>query len=521
MTRRQRRAARPTGPRERVRLELSGVAHGGEAIGRLEGRVVFVPYGLPGETVVAEIVQDKGDYARAQIVEIETASPDRVQPPCVYFGTCGGCQWQHAGYPAQLRFKQDIVAEQLRRIGGYAEAERLVLPTIGMDQPWHYRNHARFSVGRKYGELCFTRLGTRQLLRIDHCWLMQPTINGILGTLQRRLPGFRAHQLAIRVGANTGDLLINPALPPLGDPLPLTDVVTHAPAHHAWAALRGAAPDAIATAEIPEPDAWTEGPDSAATPEPPDATGPSTAEPTEAGTTSRSAIPQNVEREAAATEEPIPSGQPDLHEQLLGRRFRVAAPAFFQVNTRREHRAADFPTEEIAHRFADLIPVDGLSMAETLVLVALECLDLQPDDVIVDAYCGVGTFAAILAPLVRSVVGIEESPAAVKDAQANCRDLPNARFIAGKTEDVLPRLEERPTKVLLDPARVGCDAAVLEALTVAQPERIVYVSCEPATLARDLAILREGGYVLQHVQPIDMFPQTYHVESVSLLVRPR
>src|SRR5437763_16053480 len=127
--RRRHRQRQPAGPRQRVTLELTGVAHGGEALGRHEGRVIFVPYGLPGETVVAEIVQDKPDYARAEIVEIVEASPDRVRAPCAYFGSCGGCQWQHASYGAQLRFKRGIVAEQLRRIGHFEDSERLVLPT--------------------------------------------------------------------------------------------------------------------------------------------------------------------------------------------------------------------------------------------------------------------------------------------------------------------------------------------------------------------------------------------------------
>ena len=471
---RRQRQRLPTGPRERVRLELTGVAHGGEAIGRHEGRVFFVPYGLPGETVVAEIVQDKGDYARAEIVEIEQASPERVVAPCVYFGTCGGCQWQHASYEAQLGFKRGIVAEQLRRIGHFEDADRLVLPTIGMAEPWHYRNHARFTVGRRYGELCFTRSGTRQLLRIDHCWLMQPTIDAILAKLQRRLLGFRAHQLSIRVSANTGDLLVNPGLPPLGEPLPITDDEL----------------ERAGDSEVPRERPYGLG----LAPEPP------------------------LDGEADLwPDDEIPSGQTELHEELLGRRFRVAAPAFFQVNTRREQRGPDFPSAAVVERFGHLISKAGLSIAETLVLLGLDRLDLQPDDVIVDAYCGVGTFAAVLAPFVREVVGIEESPAAVKDAGENCRDLPNARFIAGKVEDVLPKLTVRPTKVLLDPARVGCERPVLDALIAAELERIVYVSCEPATLARDLAILREGGYRLESVQPLDMFPQTYHVESVSLL----
>ena len=474
--RRRYRDRPPAGPRERVTLQLTGVAHGGEAIGRHEGRVFFVPYGLPGETVEAEIVLDKPDYARAEIVELIEVSPDRVTAPCAYFGSCGGCQWQHASYATQLEFKRNIVAEQLRRIGHFEDAERLVLPTLGMADPWHYRNHARFTVGRRFGELCFTRSGTRSLLRIDHCWLMHPMIDASLARLQRRLPGFRAHQLSIRVGANTGDILINPELPELGKAIPLSDEELE---RHGDPSIPKARPHGLGMPSEP---------------------------------------PFHDDTPALPREE-IPSGQTELYEELLGRRFRVAAPAFFQVNTRRERRGPAFPSPEIVARFGHLISEFGLSIAETLVLLGLDRLDLQSDDAIVDAYCGVGTFSALMAPFVREVVGIEESPAAVKDAGENCADLPNLRFIAGKVEHVLPQLTERPTKVLLDPARVGCERPVLDALIAAELERIVYVSCEPATLARDLAILREGGYTLQSVQPLDMFPQTYHVESVSLLTR--
>jgi 23S rRNA (uracil1939-C5)-methyltransferase len=275
-------------------------------------------------------------------------------------------------------------------------------------------------------------------------------------------------------------VLINPELPGLGEPLPLTE-------------------EELERAGDPS--------------EPrdrPHALGPAPAQP-----------PASLVAEYAARwpHDEIPSGQTELYEELLGRRFRVAAPAFFQVNTRREGRAPNFPSPEIAARFGHLFPEDGVSVAETLVLLGLDRLDPQPDDIVVDAYCGVGTFSALLAPFVGQVVGIEESPAAVKNAEQNCADLPNLRFLAGKVEDVLPKLTERPTKVLLDPARVGCERSVLDALIAAAPERIVYVSCEPATLARDLAILREGGYTLRSVQPLDMFPQTYHVESVALLSR--
>ena len=415
----------------RARLELTGIAHGGEAIGRLDGRIVFVSHGLPGEEVEVELIEDRRDYARAQIVEVLRPSEERVTPPCPYFGTCGGCQWQHAAYPAQLRFKQQIVAEQLKRIGGFQDAERHVLPTLGMQAPWHYRNHARFSVGRRFGELCFTKQGTRSLLRIDHCWLMQPPINETLARLQGRLAGFRSHQVTIRVGANTGDQLVSPKLTPTPD---------------------------------------------------------------------------------------VPSGETALHEELLGRRFRIAAPAFFQVNTVREQREPPPGAERFAGRVGP--PDGGLSMAELLILTALDRLDPQPDDVVVDAYCGVGTFTSLVAPFVREVIGIEESSAAIKDAWENARDLANVQFVCGKTEDVLPKLRQRPNKVLLDPARVGCDPAVLQALSTSELERVVYVSCDPATLARDLAILRDhGDYTLIDVQPLDMFPQTYHVECVATLTR--
>ena len=157
-------------------------------------------------------------------------------------------------------------------------------------------------------------------------------------------------------------------------------------------------------------------------------------------------------------------------------------------------------------------------MAELLILTALDRLDPQPGDVVVDAYCGVGTFTSLVAPFVREVIGIEESSAATKDAWENAADLANVQFVCGKTEDVLPKLRQRPNKVLLDPARVGCDPAVLQALSTSRLERVVYVSCDPATLARDLAILRdEGGYTLLDVQPLDMFPQPYHVECVATL----
>jgi 23S rRNA (uracil1939-C5)-methyltransferase len=415
---------------ESVSVELTDAAFGGEAIGHLpDGRVVFVPKALPGETARVRLLQERRDFARAELEELQRPAPGRVEPSCPYYTAgCGGCSWQHAEYALQLQLKEHIVADQLRRIGHFADAVDLVRPAIGMLEPWHYRNQARFTVGRRFGELCFTYRSSHRLMRIDHCWIVHPRINEVVEVAQGRLSslGRRIHQVSIRVGANTGQLLVSPALP-----------------------------------EVPE----------------------------------------------------IESGQPFLEEELLGRRFRLEPPSFFQVNTRREVR--DLPAAIGRARLPR--PADGVSMAELLALMVLDRLEPQPDQLVIDAYSGVGTFALLLAPLVHEVIGIEEARSAIRDAVYNGRDVPNARFIQGKTEAVLPALSEEPDSVVLDPARMGCDPAVLDALLRIRPRRVVYVSCDPSTLARDLRILVGGGYTVHEVQPLDMFPQTYHIECVATL----
>jgi 23S rRNA (uracil1939-C5)-methyltransferase len=411
---------------EELQLELDEMAFGGQAIGRADGQVIFVPYAIPGEAVRVGIERPKKGYARTRLLEVLRPAPERVWAPCTYFGACGGCQWQHVAYPAQLAYKQHVVAEQLRRLGGFEDAERYVRPTLGMVAPWEYRNQARFSLGRRWGELGFTRKETHRLLRIDYCWLMMPQINRALDLLQRRCAGLETHQVTIRYSARTDQLLVQPAIP-----------------------------------QVPE----------------------------------------------------LPTGQPYLEEELLGRRFRVAPSAFFQVNTRPEWRElpASLSVPWLAERRGQY------AMADLLALTVLDRLGPDRLGRVVDAYCGVGTFAALLAGRADEMVGIEESPAAVKDAVFNARDVPNVRFLEGKTEDVLPRLEGAVDAVVLDPARVGCHPAVLDALLARRPPRLVYVSCDPATLARDLKLLVAGGYRLEQVEPIDMFPQTYHIESVSTL----
>ncbi|HEY8491384.1 MAG TPA: 23S rRNA (uracil(1939)-C(5))-methyltransferase RlmD [Dehalococcoidia bacterium] len=397
----KRRREQPLSEPEYVDVELTDAAAGGAAIGRVDGQVVFASYGIPGERVTVEVERRHDDYLEGRVTQVHAASPHRVEPRCPLFGQCGGCQYQHVAYPHQLEIKTKIVADQLRRIGKFPDPP--VRPMLGADDPWHYRNHMRFTA-KPRGEVGFvSRPPRRRFLRVDHCYIARPEINAVLEQVQGRAQP-KLHQVAVRYGVNTGELLIQPDLGKFG-----------------------------------------------------------------------------LE---------IPSGQPRYHEVLLGRRFAVSGPSFFQVNT---------------------------PQAERLAALVRDRLELRESHVLVDAYAGVGTFAALLAGSVRRVVAIEESPSAVKDAALNLQGIDNVELRQGRVEDILPVLREKPDAVILDPSREGCHQRALEAVLRFRPWRVVYVSCDPATLARDLRVLVDGGYRLDEVQPVDMFPQTQHIECVATL----
>ncbi|MBI3967276.1 MAG: 23S rRNA (uracil(1939)-C(5))-methyltransferase RlmD [Chloroflexi bacterium] len=493
MARKRRRP--PELVRERHVVELTDIAYLGEAIARIDGEVIFVMYGIPGETVEIELYRQQSKFARAEVVRVLRPSESRVAPPCPYFGVCGGCQWQHIAYPAQLEYKRHVVAEQLRRLGRFDDAADLVAPTLPAPQPFHYRNHARFTGGRQ-GRLGFTRWYDHRFLQVRYCYLMHPAINGVLADLQGQ--AYVKHQVAVRYGVNTGSLLIQPALSPRTEPaarsgngapggdhessttepfipfLPESQVGPPLSASSASSRLGVAASDAPIAVQLhtrgrPDPDPLPGAEDS-----------------------DNAIVPESFTGPVAATPQlRRPTGQAHYEEALLGRRFRVSAASFFQVNT---------------------------LQAEQLVQTVADKLELRGDETLVDLYCGVGTFALLLAGRVRRVVGIEESPAALKDARVNAEGVSNVEFIVGKAEEVFPSLKaEGIDAVVVDPPRAGLRPPVIEALIRLRPRKIAYVSCEPSTLARDLRLLVDGGFTLTGVQPVDMFPQTYHIECVSIL----
>ena len=385
---------------ERLRLSLEGWGPLGEARACHEGQEVMVFGGIPGEEVVAEVIRGRGESVAAQVVEVLEPSPYRTVPPCPYVGPCTGCQWQHVAYEHQLDIKRQMVTDALAGAGKFESPP--VWPTVAAMEQYGYRNHARFTVGRRKGEPGFVNRVSRRFVAIDSCLIMHPWINEALAKLRGRCA--ETSQLSIRYGLNTGDFLVQPALK---------------------------SPDI-----------------------------------------------------------PISTGQKHYRESLGGREFRVAASSFFQVNT---------------------------SQAEKMTGLVRDGLQLSGEELLVDAYAGVGTFAVLLAPFAAEVIAIEESVSAVKDAVLNAAGLVGVRVIQGKAEDVLAQMEERPDGVILDPPRAGCNRMTLDVVARLTPRRVVYVSCDPDTLARDLMILCQAGFDLDRVQPIDMFPQTHHVESIATL----
>jgi 23S rRNA (uracil1939-C5)-methyltransferase len=399
-------------------LDLTDMAATGEAVGRHQNKVVFVPFGMPGDRVRVRVVDDRKRFARAEIIEVLRAGPGRVPPPCRHFGVCGGCQWQHLDYALQLEYKRKIVAEQLSRLGGVENPP--VEPAIGMSDPWAYRNHVQFAVTRE-GRLGFMAARSHEIIPIVECLIIDPVLKDLYADLDMEWPDLE--RLSLRVGVNTDEVML-----------------------------------VFESADDEAPDLEVDMPVSCV-----------------------------LLRHDGSTF-PL-MGDSFIHETLGSRRFQVSAPSFFQVNT---------------------------PGAEGLLELVRQYLEPTGAETLLDLFCGVGTFGLSLANSVARVMGIEASSSAVEDARVNAADTSNFTLIEGPVEESLSRVNEPVHLVVLDPPREGCPPGTLDALLRMRPRRLVYVSCDTATLARDAAILREGGYALQVAQPVDMFPQTRHVETITV-----
>lgn len=465
-------------------VEITDLNHSGEGVGRPGGRVVFVPYACPGDVVEVRLTEERRNFARAELVSIPRASKDRVPAPCPVYLQCGGCQLQHVSYDAQLAYKARRVRQAFARIGRLEGVE--VRDCVPAPQRFHYRNKARFSYtpvggrpdpGRPPTERGFVSgfygRRTHDVVDLNECIIQNPINNRVFQTLNAI-----AAERGVRVG--DGDGAISHLL-----------VRCAGRGEHALAVLEtragrisgGAHIAAELSARVPEL----------------------------AGVLERVERVERAERiertkgvEGDELREPrVLAGEGLLHENVCGVRLVVSADSFLQVNP---------------------------AAMEVLYGEVLKQAGLVGDEVVVDAYCGIGAISLLLAKNCRRVYGIEAVPAAVKDARGNAalNHLENCTFVAARVEDALADRRKaasglgmglsRVDLVVLDPPRAGCAKGVVQAVAALRPSRIVYVSCDPETLARDLALLDASGYTASSAQPVDMFPQTAHVECVVTAV---
>jgi 23S rRNA (uracil1939-C5)-methyltransferase len=450
-------------------LTIDDLAVGGEGVGRADGYVIFVPGGVPGDRVRVRVVQSRSRFGRGVIESVEQPSPHRVEPPCPYFGRCGGCRLQHVGYPAQLAFKAKQVADCLTRIGGLGAFE--LRPMIGAEAVYGYRNKMEFTVSRA-GRAAGVAPGDvvvglheaeryDAVLDVERCMLQSDPMNALLAEarrffIERRLSVYEQETgegllrfLMVREGKRTSEAMVN--------------VVTSAPAVSELAPLVARLQERV----------------------------PQTA-----------SVVMNVNPKKASVavgvEEHLLGGRDHIRESVGGLVFQVSPSSFFQTNT---------------------------LQAERLFGLVLESTELTGSETVIDLYSGTGAISLLLARRARWVYGIEVAQAAVDDAgrNAEANGVSNCTFLAGEVRFVLPSLIAKGVSaevVVADPPRAGFHPKALHALMTLAPARIVYVSCNPATLARDLDELVRGGYQLEWVQPVDMFPHTPHIEAVARLARP-
>jgi len=453
--------AAPVARDQEVELDVESLAYGGNGVARLDGFVVFVRRGLPGDRVRARVTKVKRGYAEATATEVLVPGPARVEPRCAHFPACGGCRFQDLAYEAQLEQKQMQVRDALRRLGGIAAPP---LEEIVPCEPeiYHYRNKLEYSFTRAEGgvALGFHRAGRwDEVLEIDRCWLTDDVGNAIRDAVrdwareeglepysQADGSGYLRH-LVVRQGRNTGQALVQLVTAP-GERFEsgyLVDVLRRCPEVRS---IHWSVNDTPAeVTNLPSRLLW---------------------------------------------------GEPWIEEELGGLRFRVRPNAFLQTNT---------------------------AMAERLYALAREAAGLTGVETVWDLYCGIGTIGLSLARDALTVWGIEVSEESVACALENAElnGIPNAAFFAGNVGQVVEELLERsgpPDVIVVDPPRAGLAGKALRRLGRVGAPRLVYVSCNPTTLAGDAKVLREEyGYELVRACPVDMFPHTPHVECVSLFTR--
>ncbi len=462
-------------------VEITDMGMDGEGIGKYEGMTFFIKDAVVGDTIEAAVTKLKKNYGYARLVKVLKASPDRVEPRCPVAKACGGCQMQALSYEKQLELKQRKVYDVLHRIGGFSDdlLQQVMEPVVGMSEPFRYRNKAQFPVGYDKDQQIVTGFyaaRSHRIVPVEDCLLgvedNQEILEIITGYMRKNgvepydeetHRGLVRHIL-IRKGFTSGQIMV--CLVINGSYLPQEEKLCQAlsviPGMESISININTRNTNVILGEETKC-IW-----------------------------GQPYITDVIHR--------VKEKDPQTYEQMGQQvEFEISPRSFYQVN-----------------------PVQ----TEKLYSLALEYAGLTGQETVWDLYCGIGTISLFLAKEAKQVYGVEIIPEAIEDAKRNAsrNEIRNVEFFVGKAEEVVPEwMEEQsesirhPDVIVVDPPRKGCDIACLNTMLLARPERIVYVSCDPATLARDLKILCGEGYELKHVRPVDQFCHSGHVETVVLL----
>jgi 23S rRNA (uracil1939-C5)-methyltransferase len=449
----------PVTKNEFIDVVFEDLTHDGAGVAKVDGYPLFVPNGLPNEKAKVKVIKTGKSYGFGRLIELYEKSPYRVEIPSSERHKYGGCQLEHISYEGQLKYKENQVREVLTRIGKLEDV--VVHPILGMENPWHYRNKAQVPVGEKDGKLIagFFKPRSHEIVDTDESLIQLPEINQAVQTIKEicsRL-AIPAYQEETHKG-----------------------VLRHIMARFGKQTGELMVVLITRTAELPQKDKLVEE--------------------IIARLPKVKSIVHNVNSKRTnvilGEKTKVLWGSEIIYDYIGEVKFAISALSFYQVN-----------------------PVQ----TKVLYDMALEYADLSGEETVIDAYCGIGTISLFLAQKAKKVFGVEVVPEAIEDAKRNAElnGLANAEFAAGEAEVVIPKWykEGNTADVLVvDPPRKGCDEALLQTIIDMKPKKVVYVSCNPATLARDLRILEDGGYKTVEVQPVDMFPMTTHVECVAAMI---
>ena len=448
----------PVQKNEYIDVIFEDLTHDGAGVAKVEGYPLFVPNGLPGEKAKIKVTKVNKGYGFGRLMEITEASPYRVEPECSIYKECGGCQLQHMSYEGQLKAKEKQVIDVLERIGKLENVK--VHPVLGMENPWRYRNKAQVPIGEHEGGLIggFYQRRSHQIIDMKACIIQQEQNDEVVKTVKEicNINGVRAYDEQ----KHKGELRHIMARYGLKSGEVMVVLVTRT---NELTGKKKIIEEIVK--KIP-------------------------------GVKS---IVQNINTKKTnvifGDETKVLWGEEVIYDSIGDIKFAISARSFYQVNP---------------------------EQTKVLYDKALEYADLTGEENVIDAYCGIGTISLFLAQKARKVYGVEIVPEAIEDAKKNAElnGISNVEFAVGEAETVIPEWYENgivADVLVVDPPRKGCDEKLLQTIINMKPEKVVYVSCNPATLARDLRVLEDGGYRTVEVQPVDMFPQTTHVECVALI----